>query len=302
MTIKDLKNKIKTIDDSFMIFLYEDNSFLALQYAKEISKIKNLDINYINTLQELQSASQIFFQEFSPTLNIVLVDEFSENVDDYSEFKNCIVVCNKISKELIEATKSFTINFPALLDWQIKDYIKVICKNLDQDKIDWLYSASKGNIYKIINEVTKISIFDMSEQEQVFFDLQNSENTDLFSFDKFYLSNALVSRDIRNIMCFMHYDKALSVKPLGLISALISEFKNILFIKFNSGLKPEQLGISLGKYKFIYNNYNQITEQNIKNILSFLINLDTKIKLGEIDLNNQALSEYIICRVISLYR
>ena len=179
MTLMDLKKSIEAqnIPDDFMIFLCSENSFIADQYVDAICEINNLVKTRINTLQDQASALSLVLGS-TDELKVMKVDTFEEALIDYSELKNTIVICNKIDKKVKPLVEDYIIEIAKLADWQTKSYIKHICPVLNDDELDWLYQATNGDIYKMINEVDKIKLFPVQEQRSVLDAIRFSPDSD----------------------------------------------------------------------------------------------------------------------------
>ena len=108
----------------------------------------------INSIFEQDSAMSLVF-DYTETINVLKTETFSEIAEDYSVFENTIIVCNKLEKKLESALADYIIKIPALKDWQVFDYIKQVCPELDDLEVKWLYNAAGKNIYKIESELDK---------------------------------------------------------------------------------------------------------------------------------------------------
>ena len=58
LQLKTLKTNIESnnlgdLCSKPLVFVYEDNSFLAYQYAREIAKKRNISITYLDSLEDL---------------------------------------------------------------------------------------------------------------------------------------------------------------------------------------------------------------------------------------------------------
>lgn len=301
MKIKDLKvqilNKLKL--DQFMIFICKENYFLANQYINTYCKNLGLQKEYVKTVQETHNTALSLVLDQTQSLNIVVVDEFEEDLSSYSEYTDCVVICKKVSKSIQNKVEKFCIEFPTLEDWQIKDYIKVMCKGLDQYDIDWLYDNTNGNIYKIETEVNKIKLFPSSVQQSVLAELKFEKESDLYSITLFNLSEAILKKDIITIVNYLSHKSICDFDAFALIGLLLSTFKKVLFVNFNSGLTAEQLGLSLKQYNAIKFYYKTFSKDYVENSITFLTALDEKIKTGKLDIPKDNLLDYIICNVVS---
>ena len=120
---------------------------------KIIEEQKNLSKNYVSSLSDVTDSALSLVLDATADLNIVKVVEFNELSDDYSDFKNCVVICDKVAANVKEFVSSYIINIPKTKDWQIKDYIKTKCSGISDDSANWLYEACCHDINKIDNEL-----------------------------------------------------------------------------------------------------------------------------------------------------
>ena len=152
MKLEELKNSIikKNAPDSLLVFVTSGNNFLAEQYLEGIAKSKELDINKINSLKDLESASALVF-DYGSMLNVLRVEVFDEFAE-YKDLKNVVVICNKLDKKIEKVVADYVITMPKLTDWQVVDYILTLCPGLDEDEAKMLYKITYGDIYRIDNE------------------------------------------------------------------------------------------------------------------------------------------------------
>lgn len=320
MNIQDLKQELLdgTLNEDLIIFVNSENSFLAESYINEICERKNLTKNYVETLAETTESALSLVMDFSNDLNIVKVDEFNEIADDYSEFKNCIVICNKVSPEVKEAANEFIVNIPKLTDWQIKDYIKTYCPGIKDELVDWLYEACCKDIYKINNELSLLSLIEPENLEKSIAELRQNNNSDLFiKKSVFSLVDALIKGDKDIALDFLkHADyysrpyissagtKERDLDPVGLTSLLLQKYKNILLLNFKSGIDETQLGLSKGAIWHLKNEAKNIPLTQIMKAIDFLSKIDSRLKqnpsaLDFLDCQPTAMLEYIILGAIA---
>lgn len=301
MDIRKLKENIlnKSLSDDFLVLVCEDNFFIADQYVSKICQNKGCQENYVEDLvnQDTSALSLVF--DFSNTVNILKVDTFNMFYNDYSQFKNNIVVCNKVDKKIEDQLSSFIVKIPKLLDWQIKDYMKILCKDLEFDEINWLYEVTDGNIYRIENELDKIKLFSGKKQREILNELKYDANSDLYKISSFSLCDYIIKKDMLNISEYLQHISVANIDAFSLIGLLINNYKKILFINFNSGLTAEQLKMTPKQINAIRYYYKNISEDTIVKSLKFLTSIDKRVKIGQLDLNNKELIEFIICSLLN---
>ena len=298
MTLIDLKKSIEAqnIPDDFMIFLCSENSFIADQYVDAICEINNLVKTRINTLQDQASALSLVL-ESTDELKVMKVDTFEEALIDYSDLKNTVVVCNKIDEKVKPLVEDYIIEIAKLADWQIKSYIKLICPVLNDDELDWLYQATEGNIYKMINEVDKIKLFPVPEQRSVLDAIRFSPDSDLYSVSIFDLADAIIRNNKPFVLDFLKH-KNINFDLKQIVGATLQKVKNIILVTQNSGKTASEIGIN-DKYMYrLRKDWNGFPESRLKALLEFLSSIDLKLKTGSLDMSKDAQIDYFIANTM----
>ena len=298
MTLMDLKKSIEaqSIPDDFIIFLCSENSFIADQYIDAICEINNLVKTRINTLQDQASALSLVLGS-TDDLKVMKVDTFEETLIDYSDLKNTVVVCNKIDKKVKPLVEDYIIEIAKLADWQIKSYIKLICPVLNDDELDWLYQATEGNIYKMINEVDKIKLFPVPEQRPVLDAIRFSPDSDLYSVSIFDLADAIIRNNKPFVLEFLRH-KNINFDLMQIVGATLQKVKNIILVTQNSGKTATEIGIN-DKYMYrLRKEWNSFPESRLKALLEFLSSIDLKLKTGLLDMSKEAQIDYLIANTI----
>ena len=97
MDIKELKTKIEnnTLNDDVLILKYSDNKFLCNHYVNHIAKNKNMEIQYIDSLSDIQDDNNLF--DFNNHhLRVMDVESLSEYPHD--DLKNVVIICKNVPK------------------------------------------------------------------------------------------------------------------------------------------------------------------------------------------------------------
>ena len=298
MTLMDLKKSIEAqnIPDDFMIFLCSENSFIADQYVDAICEINNLVKTRINTLQDQASALSLVLGS-TDELKVMKVDTFEEALIDYSGLKNTIVICNKIDKKVKPLVEDYIIEIAKWADWQTKSYIKLICPVLNDDELDWLYQATNGDIYKMINEVDKIKLFPAPEQRSVLDAIRFSPDSDLYSVSIFDLADAIIRNNKPFVLEFLTH-KNINFDLMQIVGATLQKVKNIILVTQNSGKTASEIGIN-DKYMYrLRKDWNGFPESRLKVLLEFLSSIDLKLKTGSLDMSKEAQIDYFIANTM----
>lgn len=280
MTLKELKTKIlnKNLEDSLFIFKYEDNKWLINQYIKEIAKIKKRDLVYISSLDEIS--------QFENSLYVIELNE----VNFVPSYRNLIVISKKVDSNINY------IEFPKLEGWQIQDYISSSLEGLSQEDLDSLFKLTQNNIYLTEKEIDKIRIFSPSQRSLIFHLLKKENNfNESNTYAVFELANYIIKRDLNNASRVLEKN---NIDSLALVSALISQFKNIIKVQLNPHKEAKDLGLEYKQYKSIQYNINKYSNSKLINNYNFLINIDYRLKKGLLDISNVDLLNYILSSIL----
>jgi DNA polymerase III delta subunit len=296
MTLMELKKSIsdKIVPSEFMIFISKDCPFLASQYVKALSGLNISGVNKINSIYEPQQSSIMLLTNTEGLLNILYTDTFDERSEDYSQFENTIVVCEQVSKDIAKNVENYTIKFPKLTDWQICDYAKTLCPNVEESELMWLVQASGNDIERVINELDKVALFSKNDQNAILSAIRFDPQTDLYKPELFDIVNALVEGDMLILNDFMKHNGWEIHEPVVLVNRAFNSLKNIILISQNAGLTAEACGVSAGQFKFIKYKYKSLNVAAVKQKLKFLTNFDLMLKTSQLDLNKRDMMSYII--------
>ena len=301
MTLKELKTEIleNTLSDDFLVLLCEDSYFVADQYIDAICRNRCLSKEYSETVSGNRDSALSLVFDYDNVLTVVRAEEFNEAFEDYSDFKNTIVICKKIDKRIEDKVSEYTVKIPKLVDWQLEDYARIYCKGLNQEEISFLVKACNNNADKLDNETAKLSVLDQADQEDVLLKLKDSQDSGYVTFSPFDLCNAIVSRDIRALSACLYYRKYCDFDSVHLVSILLGQFKNMLYLGYNSGLTAEQLGISSGRAYYIKKSAATYPQMKIKEIIKILTDFDQQLKTGLMDLSKDRQADYLITKLVS---
>lgn len=296
MTLVDLKKFItdKTVPSDFMIFVSEDCPFLAYQYVKALGDLSISGINKISSIYEPQQSSLMLLASTEGALNVLYTDTFDERSEDYSQFENTIVVCGQVSKDIAKNVENYIIKFPKLEEWQICDYAKNLCPNVEEDDLLWLVKATDNDIERVTNELAKVSLFEKDEQKEVFAAIRFDPQTDLYKADLFTVVNALVEGDFPVLYDFIMHKGYEIHEPVMLVNRALTSLKNIILVSQNANLKAEDCGVSAGQFKFIKYKYKSLNVEAAKQKIKFLTNFDLMLKTSQLDLNKRDMLSYIV--------
>lgn len=296
MTLMELKEHItnKRVPADFMIFVNKDNTFLASQYIKELSRLAECGVNKISSIYEPQQSSLFLLTAPEGILNILTVDIFDERAEDYSQFENTIVVCEQIDKSIATCVEDYIIKFPKLEEWQIFDYAKTLCPYVDDEDLLWLVKATDNDIERVSNELAKVALFNKDEQKTAFAALRFETQTDLYKIDLFAIVNALVEGDMPVLFDFIKHNGYESIEPVVLANRALTSLKNIILVSQNPMLTAEDCGVSAGQYKFLKYKYRSLNVNAAEQKIKFLSNFDLLLKTSQLELNKRDMLNYLI--------
>lgn len=301
MTLADLKQAIQeqNTPKQFYIFVCPENFFVADQYVEAICEERRVEKAIVNSIYDQESALSLVLDR-DEYLNIIKVDVFNEVAEDYSIFENTIVVCNKIDKKIESLVSDYVVKFPALVDWQIKDYIKQVCPELDLIEIDWLYSTTKNKdgIYRVKNELDKICLFKGPVRKQILAELKFDKDSDLYTVDIFKLSSALILGDTYTVLDYLKHRKTFPIELYSILGLTLADVKKAILVTQNSGKTAADLGMSTGQFNIIKSVYSKVHPERLKYLLNKLSSIDLKIKSGLLDISNQTQVDYLITQML----
>ena len=188
---------------------------------------------------------------------------------------------------------------PKLEEWMIKDYVYTIADGVDTVKLDWLIKVANNDIYRIENEIAKISIFPKVERNYIF-DLLMEEDAfaDLNNYHIFDLSTALLQKDLTKIAELIEAVKSWDCEPLGLQVLTSQNFRKVLQIQLSPKPDPDKLGLT-SKQIWAIQKYNCgfYSRDQLVKIFDKVTYADYMMKNG--DLSNDKLVDYLILNILS---
>ena len=309
--IRELKNKIEnnTLDDAILIFKYNkvDFEFLCEHYVNEIAKVKKLEKIYISSLDELvgntNSDGDFFATENikTPYLYIYKTDTLL-SLGEYYDVKNLIIICGKVSKDI----KIDYIDFPAVQNWQIEDFVKMRAPGLNDDMVKWLCNICKYDFYRLDNELKKIEIFDKKLQPIIFNQMSDEGVfSDLNTLNIMSLTNAIMQKDLFTINTILSDLKNIDIEATGLCTLLLRQFKCNIEVEGNRVWNPDLL-CTEKQFNYLKRNHAKYSTIQMYNIYEFLTSLDMRLKSGELQFkadnrpNNNSFADYIVANVLTL--
>ena len=303
MKIETLKEQIenKSVGNEPLIFLYEDTNFIPLQYIVEIARIREKNIEYIDSLASIGSNVNDIFggTTVSNSLRVLITKELEDIHEKFKYETDLYIIVNKIKdKACIEKLSDSIVIVPKLEDWQIKDYVYSLAEGIDTKSLDWLIEATGSDIYRLENELDKFKLFQEAERKYLFEDMvSDGAFVDLSNFNVFNITNAVTSRDYNTLKSALKEIKSFDAEPLGVVTLLYNGFRKLILVWLANNPTTESTGLKSGMIWAIKNQPRVFTKEQLLSSFSLLTNIDKMLKTGYID--TSWLIDYLICRILT---
>ena len=296
-----------------MTYLILGNNEIVKEHINKIIKendinresISSYDLetdNIMNALEDINTLSIFSDKKLVIVYNIeLLIKKDDKNNDLYvlelikylnNQSDNILIISGKSlpnRKKLITSFDSFSTKIEAT-NFDINSYIKELLNGymMSNNDIELLKTYCSNDLLRIKNEIEKLKLYRFDEKQITRNDIESLVKKDL---DKtiFDLINS-VEKGTKNrsfdIYKELKEQNEEDMKILSMLAnnyRLIYQIKNLTYTKTDNEIK-EILGIANPKRISILRSkgYNY-TNKDLENILSFLADLDYKIKTGLID-------------------
>lgn len=306
MNIKDLKSHIenKTLDNDLLVFKIGDSEFLSNQYILEIAKMRNQEIQYVDSLDALIEDTFSIFGDsatISPALlRVYKVDQLSSTDILITKIPHLIIVTHKVGDKDFEKTLSpYIVEMPKIEDWQWKDYIYSLGQGADTKDLDWMMRICGKNIYRMDSEVGKLTLFTENERKYLLKDMiRDGTFDDLTSYSIFNFTNAITSKDYEGLKRVYKELDRVDINEFGLLTVLLKNFHNILTVQLNSNPTPENTGLD-GKQLYAIKKLPRVyTAEQLVKIFEFLCEVDSRIKTGTLPVD--ILIDYLVIKILNM--
>lgn len=301
MNLEELKNKIESNDTSypFIIFKLTDIDFIPLQYIDKIRDILKVDVKYNESSEELSIVkTNIFGITEDSSINVLEVDTFSSADKSLLSRNNTFIICKKLSEDAAILFSNNIIEIPKLESWQIKDYVYSMAEGVPTDRLDKLIDICKNNIFRLDKEVKKLSIFSTEERKYIFDHFVSDKIfSDLSNHNIFDLSNAIMKKDFRTITQLYKEIDNIDCEPLGLLTTLYNNFRNVISVQLSNNPTAEGCGMSSKQFWAVKYSCGFYTKEELLKIFGMLSDIDRRIKTGTMPVN--ILVDYLITHILS---
>lgn len=297
MNLEELKQTIETNSKNIPLLIAvckdETAEFIFHQYLHHYIAQNNLSFKVIDDVSIVSRPSL-----FSTNTNLFYVC-YTNKLTKLEMPKDCFVWirCKSISDDVQLQFKDYIVVIDKLDPWQIKDYVYTVCNKVPHSELDYLLKIYDKNIYRIENEIQKISIFD--NQDRIYPIIQSQLYTDISEFNIFDLVNSLVKYDIKALTKILQEISNIDIDVFGLLKLLITNFRRVIDIQLSKNPSAQTLGMTDKQFWAIKKYSCGIyTRKQLLEIYTFLTACDYDIKSGRI--TTDVLLSYIIIKIINI--
>lgn len=298
MELRDLKQALlnnNTIRFP-IVFLSENNDYLITSYINQIIKNTSRELKKIMDFNEIRDIEEsVFFED-----NLLLVyyaDNKLINPGFFSDIKSPLIIISDKKIDNIPENIEVVL-FKKLENWQIEDYIATLLPGLSEREIIWLCQIAKYDIYRLVNEASKINIFDKKYQSTIFKQINDDNGyCDLNDLTIYDLTNAIVRKDLTTIASILKDIDSIDIEGVGVITLLARQYLNLINVSDHKNTAAS-LGMNPKQYNAIKYNCSRYKEDDLIKVYKFLCDLDSRLKNGLLDMSNNDLIYYIINNVI----
>jgi DNA-binding protein YbaB len=277
--------------------VYKDTTFVIYQYINQISKDKNLDVVYVESLADISADADSFFGTNEDVLYVFNTDKL-ECSPELLKYKNTIIVCKSVVGK--ESCAENTVMFDTLTREQILEYMGVLCPEITANNLEWLYDILSGNIYTIDIELKKLKYFsgrqdDMFTQVRAEGGYPHINSTTIFNF-----INAIINKKFDVLLETMSNLDVIDVEGTGLVTLLLRNIKNIIDIQTNPKATAESTKMSDKQFYAVKKSCGIFSTMQLANMFEFLTDVDYRLKSGQLELSNEQFVGYIFNNIVEI--
>lgn len=287
LTLEMLKECIEnnTLDENLIIIEAKDESakFVAHQYLHRFIEDRGLEVNHIETVEELPvKRTTLFGSSIDKGVVNLFTTSSIDKLPNIDEDALIWIIADKV--------KGDCIKIPKLEDWHYMDYAKSMCPNEKESDLTELVGAYKGNIYRLHNELEKIKLCNYNS-------IKDQLYTDVTEYSLFDISNAILQHDMKKLWRVYNDLEKIDVDAFSLAGLLRKGFKNVIDIQLGNNPSAEKLGISSKQFWAIKKfNVGKYSNEKLVENYKVLLDIDRMLKMGEID--TQLILDYLILKII----
>lgn len=303
MTIEELKYIVENnkYSGQFFIFQYSDSKFIAHQYIERLVRDFGLELIYKDEIDSsIKTKSTLFENLNNRNLRVFDLDNFDITDSDLGKEINLIIICKKMSSFIRDCYSDQIVSIPKIEEWQIKDFVYSLGNEIVESDLDKLIELCGNDIYRLSMELDKMIIFPESIRKNIFKEFFNDGVfNDLSDSTIFDFCTSIVQKDIPKLIHVYSQLDRMDVNPLGFVSILYQNFKDIIKIQLSNKATPENTNIPKNRFFAIkYNNLNKFNQKQLISIFKLLSEIDKKLKIGQLDVDN--IIDYLIVSIFSM--
>lgn len=284
ISLEQLKNLLEQNKNAPLplVFVYSDTPFIAEQYIRRMSKIYNKEIVYVSTPQDS------IFGVVEDTLTVMFTDELHDipvSVD--------IIVAKKVVGKIDH------IEIPKIDPLWVKDYLFSCLDGVTKGELENFFVNSKGNIYRIDQEIQKLKNFSKKEKSSLFYKMiETGQFDDMTSKTVFDLTNAILKKDknsLSELICKLKY---IECDPVGVSAILYQNLKRYIQVWMSNNPTEENTGLKRNVIYAIRNQPKVFSKEQLLQAFQFVCGVDKGIKTGSLD--TSWLVDYMICKIFTI--
>lgn len=303
MTNKEFKIRVES-DNLFpgiYILQYSDTDFLANQYIDYISKSKNVDVRYIDDIEEeINDVDNMFYSRDDKIVRVFRTSEFKLFNDRLLTLDGInIIVCNKIDADTKALFSDQICELEKLTKWQIADFLYSNADGVDKDKLDFLLELTKYDPYRLSNEIDKLRLFSESNRKKVFNDfLEDNVFSDMCRYTALNMVNCITNKDTKELSKVLLSMENIKDDYMGIQALLYSNFKKIVSVWLSNAPTEESTGLKSNQIYAIKKLPRNYSKESLIKVLDFLARIDYNIKNG--NLPASIATDYMILKTLTL--
>ena len=297
MTIEEFKRAIEDNTLSMLLVIAEcadeTAEFVFHQYMHEYISRNDLSFEFVDSISN--KAQINLFRTAETNLKVY----FTKNLTEVSipRSNQLWVRCKSVSKEISKEFAQYIVKIPKLEEWQIKDYVYTLCDGVKQSELDYLLQVYGKNIYRIDNEIAKLTSF--QNIGQIYPKIKDQLFNEVSEYQIFDLVNTLVRYDIMALTNILKQIDGIDVDVFGLLTLLKTNFRRVIDIQLSRNPSAQSIGVSDKQFWAIKKYSCGIyTRTQLFEIYTFLTACDYYIKSGYI--STDMMLNYIIVKIISV--
>ena len=300
MTLEELKDKVERKENiTGLVIICDSVGFIAHQYLDSIKQYSNKEIVDIDVLDSAYSCNKDIFSLEDTSLFIFRCDSFDSVDTRLKDSCDLIIICKKITKESEDVFSTYLIKIPKLEEWQMQDYIYSFKEKIESKNLDHLIKVCNNDIFRMDSEISKLSIFTVPERSALYSKFMNDGAlNDLSSYSIFDFTNSIMKHDKDKLRSVYAEMENIDIEPLGVVTILYNNFKNVIKVQLSSSASPETCGIPAKQFwaiKYSCGYYNR--DQLIK-IFLMLTSIDKRLKTGELPVD--CIIDYVVTFISNL--